>query len=207
MLPRKICILPVLNMVRRNLYFAPKSVKETAYISTVRPITEYASTVWSPNSEQLKQTIEVVQNNAAKFILNKYPKKSELSSFSSSALVEDLGWESFEWRRIRSRCCMAYKILHGQTLIPPDSIKRSSEATRRLTRSCQEPTVGWENALEVPRTKTKTYDETFYVNTPEVWNKYVKPQTAVAMHDSNCVQILLLNLFLIVNGYEAIGGL
>ena len=51
----------VLNMIRRNLHFAPKSVKQTAYISTVRPILEYASTVWSPNSEQLKDHIETVQ--------------------------------------------------------------------------------------------------------------------------------------------------
>ena len=63
----------VLNMIRRNLHFAPKEVKETAYMSTVRPIIEYASTVWSPNSEQLKEHIETVQNNAAKFVLNKYP--------------------------------------------------------------------------------------------------------------------------------------
>ena len=30
----------VLNMIRRNLYFAPKQVKEKACIATVRPILE-----------------------------------------------------------------------------------------------------------------------------------------------------------------------
>ena len=79
---------------------------------------------------------------------------------------------------------MAYKIIHGQTLIPLDSIKRSSEATlddQLDPAKNQLFTVGWENALEVLRSKTKTYDKTFYVNTPEVCNHYVKPKTAVAM--------------------------
>ena len=48
----------VLNMIRRNLHFAPKAVKETAYISAVRPIVEYASAVWSPNSEQQKSNFD-----------------------------------------------------------------------------------------------------------------------------------------------------
>ena len=34
----------VLNMMRRNLHFAPKSIKCKAYMTSVRPILEYAST-------------------------------------------------------------------------------------------------------------------------------------------------------------------
>ena len=40
----------VLNMLRRNLYFAPKSVKSKAYLATVLPILEYASNCWAPTS-------------------------------------------------------------------------------------------------------------------------------------------------------------
>ena len=36
----------VLGLLKRNLYFCSKEVKETAYLSFVRPILEYAGTVW-----------------------------------------------------------------------------------------------------------------------------------------------------------------
>ena len=172
----------MLNLLRRNLYFAPKEVKQTAYISTVRPILEYGSSVWSPNSEQLKDKIEVVQNNAAKFVLNRYPKKKNQWEQSSSALVEELGWDTLEWRRIKSRCCMAYNIINGHTLLQPDLLTRHPHAAtaRRPVRGCQEPTVGLKHQLVVPPTKTKSYEESFFINTPEVWNRYVTPVAAAA---------------------------
>ena len=48
----------VLNMLRRNLLFAPKSVKAKAYISTVRPLIETASICWSPSADKYKKMIE-----------------------------------------------------------------------------------------------------------------------------------------------------
>ena len=42
----------VLNMLRRNLYFAPKSVKSKAYQATVLPILEYASNCWAPTLQK-----------------------------------------------------------------------------------------------------------------------------------------------------------
>jgi hypothetical protein len=39
----------LLGMLRRNLYFCTKDVRETAYLRLVRPILEYAGTVWDPN--------------------------------------------------------------------------------------------------------------------------------------------------------------
>ena len=65
----------VLNMIRRNLYFAPKKVKMKACLSTVIPILEYASICWSPSCLKLKKKFEIIQNNCAKFITNSYPKK------------------------------------------------------------------------------------------------------------------------------------
>ena len=65
----------VLNMLRRNLHFAPKSVKKKAYTACVLPIMEYASSCWSPNSDKVNNCLEMVQHNAAKFITNTYPKK------------------------------------------------------------------------------------------------------------------------------------
>ena len=64
----------ILNLLRRNLHFAPKSVKVKAYQSCVRPILEYANTCWSPTSQKYNKQLEMVQHNAAKFASNTYPR-------------------------------------------------------------------------------------------------------------------------------------
>jgi hypothetical protein len=47
----------LLGMLRRNLYFCTKDVRETAYLSLVRPILEYAGTVWD---NMYSQIVDVV---------------------------------------------------------------------------------------------------------------------------------------------------
>jgi hypothetical protein len=49
----------LLGMLRRNLYFCAKDVRETAYLSLVRPILEYAGTVWSFNVFGIKLSLKV----------------------------------------------------------------------------------------------------------------------------------------------------
>ena len=73
-------------MLRRNLLFAPKSVKAKAYISTVRPIIETASICWSPSADKYKKMIEGVQHSAAQFVANYYPKKGKYEEYSISKL-------------------------------------------------------------------------------------------------------------------------
>ena len=37
-----------LNFIKQNLHMCPKEVKETAYLTLVRPCLEYVSSVWDP---------------------------------------------------------------------------------------------------------------------------------------------------------------
>ena len=60
----------VLNMLRRNLYFAPASVKSKAYMTCVLPIIEYGNICWAPTSEKLNKSIEMVQHKAAKLMVD-----------------------------------------------------------------------------------------------------------------------------------------
>ena len=110
----------VLNMLRRNLHFAPMSVKCKAYTATVLPIIEYASSCWGPTSKHLNNAIEMVQHNAAKFVTNRYPRKDNFHKFSISKLLQDLEWDSLEERRNNVRLTMAYKIINGLLILEPD---------------------------------------------------------------------------------------
>jgi hypothetical protein len=62
----------VLGLLKRNLHFCSKEVKETAYLSCVRPILEYAGTVWDTHCIYLEEQLEKVQKRAARFVLNTY---------------------------------------------------------------------------------------------------------------------------------------
>ena len=48
----------MLNFLRRNLSKCSTSVKASAYLSLVRPVMEYASSVWDPYQQNLIQILE-----------------------------------------------------------------------------------------------------------------------------------------------------
>ena len=62
----------VLGVVRRNLYNCPRSVRETAYKTLVRPTLEYGSAAWDPYYEKDIQKLEGVQRRAARFCTFNY---------------------------------------------------------------------------------------------------------------------------------------
>ena len=71
----------VLNMLKRNLFFAPKSVKSKAYQACSQPILEYASTCWAPTSKKLSDTLENVHHTAAKFVQISTIKRGNMNIF------------------------------------------------------------------------------------------------------------------------------
>ena len=61
----------VLGFVKRNLKNCPRTVKERAYQTLVRPRLEYSSPIWNPQQKTQIKQLEQVQRNAARFVLNK----------------------------------------------------------------------------------------------------------------------------------------
>ena len=51
----------VLNLIKRTLHNCTKEVKESAYLTLVRPILEYAAIVWDPHQKYLIDNIEKIQ--------------------------------------------------------------------------------------------------------------------------------------------------
>jgi len=67
---------------------APSNVKSLSNVIYVRPIVEYASVVWSPHTQTLKNLLEMVQRRkAACFVFNSFARNS-----SVTALLERLNW-------------------------------------------------------------------------------------------------------------------
>ena len=128
----------VLNMIRRNLYFAPRKVKEKACLATVRPILEFASICWSPNCLNLKKKLEIVQNNCAKFVTNSYPKKGQYELFSITKILKSLSWDSLENRRNQARLTMAYKILNKHVILKPECLPKKKASRLPRTNMAQE---------------------------------------------------------------------
>ena len=60
------------GFLRRNLRGCPSDVKAQAYTTLVRPVLEYASSVWDPYTIQQINALERVQRQAARFVTGDY---------------------------------------------------------------------------------------------------------------------------------------
>ena len=98
----------MLGFLRRNLKVASRHIKETAYKAIVRPILEYASSVWDPHTTKLIRKLEMIQRRAARFCLNRHH-----NTFSVDAMLTTLAWPTLQQRRKQARLTMLYKIRNG----------------------------------------------------------------------------------------------
>ena len=168
----------VLNMLRRNLYFAPKSVKTKAFQACVQPILEFGSACWAPTSNKMNNNLEMVQHKAAKFVSNICPKKGDNSKFSITKVLQGLNWDTLEERRNQARLTMAYKILNGKVILEPTMLPKMKSFCP--TRQCNGPRVGVENQLMEPQPRLDVTASTFFFSTPKIWNNLVTPKQANA---------------------------
>ena len=84
----------------------------------VRPILEYGSSVWDPQSILLQDELEKVQKRAARFVTGNYV---DYETGSMTGILKQLKWESPKKRRKDSRL-MLYKGLKGAASIPTNDL-------------------------------------------------------------------------------------
>ena len=94
-----------LYFVMRNLKFASRETKSIAYLTLIRPILEYACSVWDPHQKCLIDKIESVQRKAARLVCNRHDR-----DVSVTYLLNELGWSRLQDRRTISRLIIMYKI-------------------------------------------------------------------------------------------------
>ena len=100
----------MLRFIKRNFKGCPPAVKETVYVSLVRPLLEYASGAWDPGGEVMKQELERVQRRAARFVLDDYSRNSSVND-----MLSKLGWDVLETRRKIARLALMFSMYRGNS--------------------------------------------------------------------------------------------
>ena len=97
----------VLNFLKQNLHKCSTSTKATAYISLVRPILEYASSIWDPYQYNKIYIIDRIQRRAVHRSLCNYDRYS-----SVNLMQHQLSWQNLQQHRKIARLLLLYKALY-----------------------------------------------------------------------------------------------
>ena len=151
-----------MSFVRRNISTSKPEAKEMAYKTYIRPIVEYASSVWSPHSDAQKYQLEMVQRRAARFVKRDYQRTSSVTN-----ILNQLDWDTLEHRRNISRATMFYKICNDMVDVVPNPPLRQSRSARRHN----------QQYTQIPCAKT-VYQHSFFPASIVIWNRL--PQTVVS---------------------------
>ena len=117
-----------------ELAFAPRSTKEVAYKTLVRPKLEYAAPIWSPHSKLKINQIEKVQRTAAHWTCRRWRNTSSVGE-----MLDELEWPSLVAWMDQSSLLLFHKIHCGAVSIEKDKymIPAHSLKTTRSSHSAQ----------------------------------------------------------------------
>ena len=82
-----------LGFLQRNLHSCPQNVRAQAYTTLIRPVLEYASTVWALTRSSFFQQIEQVQRQEAHFATGNYYSRDP-GCFTN--MINKLQWEQLQ---------------------------------------------------------------------------------------------------------------
>ena len=119
-----------LAFLNRNLKGCPKKLRDTAYISLIRPALEYSCSVWHPHKKSNKDKIEKVQRRAARFVSNNFRRKASVSE-----MLHELGWQSLDGRRQDQRLVLFFKIINGLASVETEDILTPADSRTRKNHS------------------------------------------------------------------------
>ena len=123
-------LLRPMSGLNRNLKGCPKKLRDTAYISLIRPALEYSCSVWQPHKKSNKDKIEKVQRRAARFVYNNFRRKASVSE-----MFHNLGWQSLDGRRQDQRSVLFYKIINGLASVGTEDILTPADSRTRKNHS------------------------------------------------------------------------
>jgi hypothetical protein len=102
-----------LGFLRRNFRNVPETCRKTAYVTLVRSIMEFGSTIWNPYLNEDIGKVERIQNRAIRFVKKDYTSREK---GAITRMREDLELETLEDRRLSLRLILMYKMV--EELVP-----------------------------------------------------------------------------------------
>lgn len=148
--------------LRRNIRSCPSKTKVLCYTALLRPLMEYACTVWDPHTQSNISKLEKVQRYYARFIFNDYQWRSSVTS-----MLNQLRWPSLQERRAQFKVIMMYRIANHHVDIPDSYLVPATTTSR-----------GHSMRMLVPNARTVTYQKSFFPDSVRLWNSL--PQEAVS---------------------------
>ena len=97
----------------RNIRTCPRKTKHLAYTTLVRPILEYASIIWDPQTANNIHKLEMVQRRSARHIMHNYTRHASVTT-----MLHHLNLPTLQQRRQHSKSIMLYRIRHQLANIP-----------------------------------------------------------------------------------------
>ena len=110
----------VIRIMRKLKYNFSRTALNQVYISFVRPLLEYSCIVWDGCTTEQSNTLEKLQNEAARIVTG-----LTLRSVSLERLYKECGWESLHSRRLNQKLKFMYRAVNEMIpsyisqLIPP----------------------------------------------------------------------------------------
>ena len=147
------------NAMRKLKFDFDRKSLETIYTTFIRPILEYADTVWDNCTQYEKEELEKIQNEAARIVTG----TTKLVSIEE--LNKETKWETLEERRRKHKLTLFYKMVNGlsprylSSLVPP-LVNRVSSYNLRNS-----------NDIRMVPASSKSYYESFLPSVVREWNK------------------------------------
>ena len=132
----------MIGLIYRIFGGSGSSTLNHLYKATVRPLLDYASSIWDPIHKVHSLALERTQNFAARVTLNSWSWNTD-----PSVLKTTLGWSPLQQRRLFQKICLCRRILTGQSILPPSTFSIHPKPTRShnnsfpLSRPLSEPNI------------------------------------------------------------------
>lgn len=149
--------------LQRNIGPCPRQTKVLCYKALIRPLTEYACTVWDPATQRDINRLEMIQRRYARFTFNDFQRTS-----SVSAMLQQLHWPTLQERRAQFKVIMIYRCLHNLVHIPLTHLEFTTTTSQR----------GHSQKLIIPFARTLAYQRSFFPDSIRLWN--LLPEDAVS---------------------------
>ena len=137
--------------LHRNIRTCPRKTKHLAYTTLVRPILEYASIIWDPQTATNIHKLEMIQRRSARHIMHNYTRHASVTT-----MLQHLDLPTLQQRRQHSKIIMLYRIRHQLANMPTATYIRPS------TRNTQQYILPYAHPL--------VFQTSFFPSTIKIWN-------------------------------------